>query len=667
MSIKETIPFSFDDIYDYISEKFSDAGYDAEEGSNTMQLVTAMSYLVSMLNANTAVNINETLLTLARKRNMILQDARLLGYEIEHIQSYKYTIDILFSEIGTYRINKYEEFTAGDYSYYYMGDTIENIVVTQDDIDGPDGGIIQSIEVIEGVLKKYDNEDTLSVVIQDIYDEDAEEWGTQHYVDIPFTDVEENSIEVFLTYYDEDANFYDNEEWTKSDQFMIDADTVLNKQFVRLDNIEYRTPRIYFKLGDVGQELRSGTIINMNIIVSSGTSGAMTEMPSTSLTGEVIDYTLNIQGTAEEDTDSIKLNAPKFHNSANRAVTETDYTAIAGRQSSVNFCKVWDGNVEYPKIAGHIWFSFIPSALTRDINDDDNPGYTWEMKNTFDITNWFIEDDEFENVFTVFDQYKIPTLEFHNRHPFYMDFSYNVKVARYSVKTSESDINEGMFDVINNFFRDDDDIDETAMESFEFEYFQSNLVKRLDAELTDIMGFDLYLTTSITLLPVHIHENVLDENYSDIKFHLGIPFEGIFDIDGEVILENIPNIDTENFISTKKLYVDTSTYVRDEDTEISTIDIKLTDATGVEVPLSDDVIGTYKIFNDINEDIEIHLFVITGTGYTVGIDPTDLDIVYDGEDIDEDNSGATMIIEYPTTNIPFIRNTIPRLKTVDFI
>ena len=56
--IKETVPFSFDDLYTKTATKFIENGYDVQEGSNTMQLVTAMSYLISMLNTNTAVNIN---------------------------------------------------------------------------------------------------------------------------------------------------------------------------------------------------------------------------------------------------------------------------------------------------------------------------------------------------------------------------------------------------------------------------------------------------------------------------------------------------------------------------------------------------------------------------------------------------------------------------------
>ena len=94
MALKETIPFNFDDIFSNVQAKFEANGYDTQPGSNTMQLVTAMSYLISMLNTNTAVNINENLLTLARKRNNILQDARLLGYEPGNKVSYHYELEL---------------------------------------------------------------------------------------------------------------------------------------------------------------------------------------------------------------------------------------------------------------------------------------------------------------------------------------------------------------------------------------------------------------------------------------------------------------------------------------------------------------------------------------------------------------------------------------------
>ena len=129
MAIKETVPFNFDDLYSKVQAKFVENGYDVQEGSNTMQLVTAMSYLVSMLNANTAVNINENLLTLARKRTNVLQDARLLGYEPGNKVSYHYELELTLPA-GDFILPKYTVFTANNLNYYYFGDIITMTGVT---------------------------------------------------------------------------------------------------------------------------------------------------------------------------------------------------------------------------------------------------------------------------------------------------------------------------------------------------------------------------------------------------------------------------------------------------------------------------------------------------------------------------------------------------------
>ncbi len=71
------IPFSFDEIYsDIVTKLGNDSVY---EGSNLSQIVTAMSYLISSLNINTAANINETFLPLARKKKMFL---KLLDFKV---------------------------------------------------------------------------------------------------------------------------------------------------------------------------------------------------------------------------------------------------------------------------------------------------------------------------------------------------------------------------------------------------------------------------------------------------------------------------------------------------------------------------------------------------------------------------------------------------------
>jgi hypothetical protein len=706
MAIKEVIPFNFDEIYSYIENKFKEKGYDTQEGSNTMQLVTAMSYLTSMLNANTAININETLLTQARKRNMVLQDARILGYEIDHTQSYRYMLTLNFITVGTHKIKKYTSFTANSMTYYYMGQQLEDIVVSSADAETRKyyvlgmseitckelngtwdaefnwatfeisdesvisnienkgyellsyTGVMKKIEVREGVLHKYvDNESVLTRVIEleNIIDSDGVlTQGVKHYIDIPFTDVEENGLDVFLTYIDEDGQFHEKELWKKSASFMIDKDTVLNKEYARLDNIEYRTPRIYFKLGEIGNELRVGTFIYINVLTSSGVLGAMTETPKANeLKCDVRNYELVLQGAKEESISSIKQNAPLFHNTANRVITKPDYIAFCKRQATVKYADVWDGHDEYPSAPGHIWFSFIPSNNIRSmaLNTDTNSSYY--LENEYDAVNWYIEEAEVQNIWDFLDNFKIPTLIFHHRHPIYMDFSYDVEVVRYGVATTRKEQHAEIFEVINDYFMN-------AVERFKFEYFNSNLTRRIDNKLSDITGFNISLTTSIVIGPKHvIQETIVDKTaqepvyYKEIRFHLGLPFEKAIDDDGSIIKEKMPDIRADIGENVLRVDYDTETFIKYSEDINETGTIKSYD-----IKLGDEIVGKLRIFNVIDPDIEVILYIKDDEGgYTNGIAYASIDNEY----------GLTINVAYPSPNIRFYRNTIPRLKTVNFV
>lgn len=631
-NIVESVPFNFDEIYAGVEAKFVAAGYDVQEGSNAMQLATAMAYIGSMLNVNTAVNINETILTLARKRNNVLTDARVLGYEVAHTVSYKYKLRIS-APIGTFILPKYTVFTSGNYKYYYLGDQIEEIITA------PDSYI--DIEVKEGILKKFSDESTLSITIQNI-----EENGVtvpQYYIDVPFTNIEETGIEMFLTYYDANGILHSNEEWTRSETFLIDKDTILNKQFVRLDDIDYLTPRLYFKLGSVGQDLRVGTVVDMNVLQSSGSAGAITSLPTNS-NFTVLSYELVLQGADEESIDSIKYNAPLFHNSANRAITKSDYVAICNRQLTVSNTQVWDGDDEYPQKPGYIWFTFTPSTNTREFSSDSfNINYS--LNNPIDKINWYLEDSEIRSnnstdkgVWDVLDDYKVPTLVFENRHPMYIDFDYNINILRYNVKTSVADINASVFNVINNYFLGVNE--ENPIERFNSEYFQSSLSKRIDMLLTDITGFEMSLETSLVLLDKHVSE--ITDSLGNSSKHCFVPlawqFEKMFDSSKNVIISNLPSIDTTNFYDGKDLTLDETSLSGNEDSKIININILL----GTEI------VGVYRIFNGTKKYILVDLYI-------------------ENDKIPENSiDGLKIDIKYPSPNLQCLKNCIPRLNKVTF-
>lgn len=620
-TIKETVPFNYNELFQKTQEKFIENGYDVQPGSNTMQLVTAMSYLVSMLNANTAVNINEMLLTLARKRNNILQDARLLGYEPGNKISYQYTLELTLHG-GDFILPKYSEFISGDKKYYYFGNiiTIPNALA----------GYKLNIEVKEGELTRTFDNPELSIAIENFIENGIER--PQYYVDVPFTDIEDDGIEAFLTYYDENGILFNKEQWTKIKTFTVDSDTILNKQFYRLNNIDYNTPRIFFKLPNTGDDLRLGTKIEMNVLKSSGSSGVITDTPTCDLGCEVSNYILRVQGTEEETSESIKVNAPLFWNSANRAVTKSDYRSICERLTLINRMQIWDGNKEAPKIPGKIWFSFLPETYTRKFQRNAFKTM-FELDLLSDETNWFLEPFEIQSVFEYLDVYKIPTLELIHRQPTFLDFEFNIEILKYDITLSESDQNELIFDIIDNFFNNSIN----KVENFETEFFKSNLIKRIDTQVTDITGLNLSMRTFITLYNRNII-NEVDLGSKRFSFALGLPYENYYEeVSGDLIVSNMPNIDTPEFIDGKNLTVD---WVGLSGAEA------FSDLVIVDILLDSDKIGEYKIYRD--DQIIIEIFV-------------------DDTIITEENINQKILnAEYVTGNIQMSKNTLPRLRKISF-
>jgi len=588
MPLTEIVPFNYTELYTSIETKFSAAGYDISPGSNTTQLITAMAYFTSMLNVNTATNVNELLLSNATQRDNVIADARALGYEIQHKQSYTYTLDLTLSGASTYSIPKYTQFTQGGKTYWYMGAPLS---FNQDSV--------VSIVVKEGTLISYVDYPTSLTVNTKMIPNEAGQQIPQNYVDIPFIDVEENGIEVFVTYYDTFGVLVTNEQWVKSQQLLLDNSLMLNKQFFRMDDIPTRTPRIYFEIGGIGTGLTVGTTVNINVLKTSSVLGAMTPDATGSIDPLSISHTLNninitavklsTQGTNEESITSIKQNAPRFYNSANRAVTTSDYKAFCDRQTTVKDSLVWGGDEEFPKSPGHIWFSFLPSNYVRSLTANDSTNTEFLLQNNF-FNDWnynavpsadpftpglfeaksnaalayysaiYIEDLEIAStqtnsngqlispgVWDVLKNYKIPTLQFHHRHPIYVDFEYDITVLKYNIVTSKAAVNNGIFTVIDDFFTGNND--PFVMEKFNVEYFNTSLEKRIDTYLTDLSGFKSLSSASILLTQQNITSENADTASRDIFIPLEVPLETYFDPLTNLLNVNmLPNIDTDNFI-----------------------------------------------------------------------------------------------------------------------
>jgi hypothetical protein len=648
--IKETVPFSFDEIYDGIAELFEAKGYDSPyDGSNLSQLITSMAYTTSMLNANTAININETILTLAQKRENIVQDARLLGYEATQRISYVYEIELTFTETKLYNIPHLAVFTSGGNTYYYTGDDF--------DFDAT-AGDTKKILVKEGKLITYlDEPENLRQVI-----------GSEQYLDIPYPNVESDGIEVYITYYQDDGILSNRERFFKSPTLLIDIDDNLSKKFIRLENIDMDTPRIHFTLSNVGNEVPRGAVVEMNVIQSKGPDGSTTDDFKTDIAGiNIENYELSIRGNNIESNQSIKDNAPVLHNTASRCVTANDYEVIAKKHSACKEAFVFGGEDEHPIKLGHIFLSLTPEKSTRTFTQNTE-NTEWVLDNLEVIENNYLLPQELEsnevdvngNIKNpgVLDNIKalnLPSLRYNIRNPLYILMDFDIRIVKYALSSVHTEVRQTIFDLLSEYILE--------LETYSTEFFKSNAIKKLDSFLTDITGLEMSVAFKIMIDKNSVSEestqaiqgqSIVEVTENNIVLYLDTPYENIYADTGLILLPNLPRIDTVNFVPGKDLSVDfTHPYVIPE-TIPGNPDELSKSKDSIEFPvylgpidttdLSVNKVGTYTIYNDRTTYIRVKI---------------NTDSFYN-----ELDTARFITLKYPSENIKTLRSGIFKLNKV---
>ena len=392
-TIKEIVPFTYSEIEERVKEILLAKGFKdiLYPGSNISQISDIMIYLIHVLNTNTAINLQEVLLPLAIKRSNVLFSARHLGYEPKKRTSFRYKLRINFKKRNdisddqpyNFVLNKYTKFTSNGKNYYYLGDPI----VIEDITNKNRFDKSFSIEVKEGILHKYEDEDILNIRA---YVEETESgaYTKQNYI-IPYRNVEEDGIELFLTYIDDYGTLIEKEKWKKHNSIMIDSSyKEVEKRFIVLENIFLEMPSIFFEIGGIGNPVRVNTLIQANVLVSSGSDGQASDTFETpdELKDKITVYMEDIvhYGTDEESIEEIKENAMIFHNSANRAVTALDYKAIVKSHESVRYGDIWGSEEEFfdTYLPGNILFSLFPQRTKREFLPVD-PNKDYNKKDEF--------------------------------------------------------------------------------------------------------------------------------------------------------------------------------------------------------------------------------------------------------------------------------------------
>ena len=680
------------------------------EGSNISQLTSIVSYVIATLNANTAMNLQETILPLATKRMNILFGARQLGYEPHAIKSYKYQlilkpvydtsktiidpntgeeiIDVNNTEDRKISLVHNTQFKSGENYYYYVGPTLVDVITVNnydithynDESTGrPKEDITLEVPVVEGVLTTPLDDEMLRMVAQD-YSDNGEVKTKQDYM-IGYTDVEEDyGLQVYINYIDDDGFYVMNEEWKKSNQFLIDETLEYNKRkFVRKENIILGYPVIFFQFAGLGEGIRTGTQIEVNVLQSSGPAGEALEafeVTDTSFSEqmEVIEYHLLEEGRTSETDQEIKDNAIVFKNTANRAVTRYDYITIAKRHDLINEADAWGGEDEDPKVKGNIWLSCTPSNPQRAIITVDD-GYkidigtpshepTSEVQKNWN--NWYVSDDNYSELFTYLDAYKIMTMDLNYRHPLYINFDYVIDVVKYDISKDPKTTNAVIFAAINDFFIN-------RVEKFEAEYLNSNVQRILDTVLDYNTGVNFELELSGTLC-----EDMIDKyrkevyNKEEILVALSWPFENIFTPDGtDVDTSKLPRIDGPfGQVENGYITVNYEDLQKDPDPDIVTLWTRVTDIIYSIPKDPEDPENTETIDRKVGE-YKINLDKMTINLKFIIDEEVKIEEIF-GEVNDEGFREYTefSINYYPfdknLVNLAFSSHRIPRLRNVKF-
>jgi len=671
------------------------------EGSNISQLTSVVSYVIATLNANTAMNIQETLLPLATKRMNILFGARQLGYEPHAIKSYKYKlllkpmydssktiidpgtgeeiIDPYNEDDRTISIVKNTKFKSGDKFYYYVGPTIvDAITVNNKDItfinDMTQGRqlseITLEIPVIEGIMTTPLEDEMLRMVAVDFVDDKGNTKTKQDYL-VGYSDVEEDyGLQVYLTYIDENGYPVYNEEWKKSEQFLIDESFEYNKRkFIRKENIILSYPTVFFQFAGLGEGVRTGTEISVFVLQSSGDQGeALTEFTiddtSFSEQMEVVEYSIIEEGRSSETDEEIKDNAIVFKNTGNRAVTRYDYITIGKRHELIGQLDAWGGEEETPKEKGNIWISGTPAKQTRpiveyqdgykvDIGTPSHDDSTVLQKNW---NNWYLSESDYSTVIDYLDAYKIMTMDINYRHPLYINFDYEVDIVKYDLSKDPKTVNALVFSTINDFFINN-------LENFDSEYLNSNIQRVLDTVLGYNTGvnFELQITGSLC-------EDMIDkfkkDNYNKNEIHVSLswPFEDIWNEETNDIYSHLlPSIDgTFGNVEGGYIYVN-MTDLENQEKFRKTADIHYRNSLTGTNGNDEEIIGQYILDT---EKFSIDLIFSFDGNIT-------LDDIFGEINPEGHREYAEFNIRYypfdkNLVNLSFSRNRMPRLRSVTF-
>lgn len=587
----------------------------------------------------------------------------------------------------------------------------------------------EEIEIKEGILYKHYDEDENVEGQKDLFriiDSTMPDDSTKplNYLDFNYYNIEEDGIELWVTHFDDSGQLKIKEPWEKRDYFIVDKDIFEERAtYLPLTDIDLDTLRIYFEIADTGTTPKLYSKIYVNLLETHGAEGkAITPFELETLDDNIWNIedpdNLVIQtvGKDIESIESVRTNAPTFHNTANRAVTRLDYISICDRDNGISRTQCWGGETDLPiQHLGHIFFSFLPSyrpqdflydststkfVLNKQINDDSKFNLREDEIRAVTIQNNSNVDVSTLGIFDTLESYKIITMALHHRWNYFLDIDLVVDIRKYYVTQSVDAVNIALHKEIVNYFHE-------VVEVYDYDFFRSNIVRIIDEQLGITTGLELSMSTKIDLYPEHLEKVFEGSNVFKNDIWFGFPFDGVLDEYEHLDPTILKLIDTPDFlldrdgIAGNELYIrryrDTGhAFTRPDgtvttgiflgDDEILELDICYGSDKGTALdlfdPLStipnDPVVGRFFI-NNKDKTLLVRIYsnntelAVPSTCYST----TDLD-KYSNSIINTEYynlfNSSTLVerdplrinITYPFNDINFHKNTIPRLTSIQF-
>lgn len=507
-------------------------------------------------------------------------------------------------------------------------------------------------------------------------------------------------------------NIFESILWKRRQSFITDSIDKEERTYVVFqDEIYPELFKIHTKFADTGIKLSVGDIVNVKAIDSNGLAGStdilmtsnnpnFTVVPYIESDTEVINQILLVRGQDEETTEEIRESSAMFANTSYRAVTKIDYQVICNKQPLVEQTQVWGGEELVPdKKRGNVYFSFIPYSRNTGFSNYNN--FKFYLQGTTNKDLFQIPDTQIvesyevpTSIFNVLKYYKVMTLNLVKINPLYLDFDVDVKIVYNNKGVVSSDLNLSIFNIILNYFRN-------SIEYFDSLFFYSNLMKYIDTETGDGTGISLTTSTKldVSYLNFELIDNINIPNKYQLNFILNYPFSPIFEDNvetsggtyyfGKILIDNLPNIRTSNFIKFEdEIYIDTTSIIGtrgDSETVASTYTDQgwfttITDKNGNIFENYDNVNDLFintqctKIVMDIKYKINNNIKTIGS--YTI-YNLTDKKIIdlkinaYDGESSDglllsDFFDHKKLNLNFKTQDIGVVRNIFPRLNSVVF-